>query len=456
MFKKIFNLSKESKRKNIENIDKLTTEKSLTNEQKVINNLLLEEILYNPDINYKYEIISDEVKNFIKSNKFDIKYYEKKYDEYYNKLSMDNNIDRVYRENIYVCYNNWIFCIKIFRNLFNEKIYEFCYISNVNTKEVVEKGIQVTILDYENTNAIIKLLNSNSYFDYINEKYKMVFKFKDTLCELGYKVNMDNLKFDIDKVNGYLKIDDICIYFYMQDNDIDELNIVFSQDIYNNCNITEENIEYEFKYSYNTNSEEIKMFIQKFSEHINGQYGYCEEGIYYNKENIIKFINTFKLASNLHNNVDNTFVRLERINDDFLKNKINKHAGIELYEKIECIFDINPSININKEINQSRISIIYDKNKSNNCIMYIENYIYTEQDEHKMYLLNRNEKKCRLNDNETYPFYNYEDYEIDSKFLTDKIKVEGTFLYIIDKLKEYLFGLFEIYGIKLDKSKIAF
>lgn len=344
----------------------------------------------------------------------------KEYDDYdYCKEKCLGIIER------YTCgYNNWIIHIAYTESkdefnagLYDDKHNDYIWF-NLNSINELE--------DFKN------IIYNYTLRKYVLEKYQKYSSIARLLKERGYFVeNIDILDFSI---SGKCEIivEKSRIPMHIRINDISYTN----ENIY----IALQN-RYDIVYGLNYQSEnDIDILcdnIEKFFEHINGRFGYFENGQYYNNSHVEEFIEGYsgKLEHVEDRSTDYQWIGYG--NEDltpqeemeYIQKKemytINHYKGVEIYKKYSFYINYDEAYHLGGIVNEFEIEFIYNLNiDKDNCIINIEHNIIE------------------------YEGWNGHSWDVDFKNEISRNQnvetIKGSFTYCQKELEKFLDGLCEI------------
>lgn len=243
----------------------------------------------------------------------------------------------------------------------------------------------------------LKTLLNSSYQDYIQIEFGQYFNLPKLLRDRGYKVIENDYTFDGDKCLGYLEISNPqlsetkCI---LQISHYHGISVSLVK--YIGYNFMKENISYNVEYKNSNDLDEFRKAIDAIIEHIDGKYGYFENGFYYTNENIEGLFRQFEdkfeylndstdgYQYNLMNNENPTEQELEQDKKLYDLCTINHYEGAEIYKKYTILLN-RDAYWFGEISNEYEIEFIYNLNlDKENCIVNITQTIsqYVGQNDH--------------------------------------------------------------------------
>lgn len=418
-------------KKNEEINDYLKEKEDIINENR-INNIM--------NADPEKDCYSKELLELIKKFNFNIESYEKvenvNYDDYCPTL-----------ETYYCSFNNWNFTIRNFSDVdIPEGIFSVRDIKNKLSEEVVDfyADIGCRNTSKPRLDSFLEFLTYNSLEDYVENVYKKYLVLPELLREKGYNVEAIDYSFKLNDPKGYLKLGDN-LYIVLYRSWFDDIKLVVTSykkwDVNSSNNSISRNPSekaYYFEYNSINDIEELCLCIDAFKEEQSGHIGFCENGRYYNNNDVLMFFHNLKSSTKYHDAFNHYLIRLEH-NDYWDKRGydednsliVNKYKGLEIYVQTELTFNDASQWSIGNIIHKSIITFEYDKRKNDKqCRLKIDNYIYNsdeefgEYDENGEWILNKDK-------------------------LEDSVEIYGTFTEVFESLKSYVNIMCEIF--ELDK-----
>ena len=335
----------------------------------------------------------------------------------------------------------------------------FCLVHRVTdlvTNEIFDFFVDLNCRNtgIERFNAFMLLLNSKSKEEYLSKRYAIYEELPELLEKNGVNVVKNTLKYYVNRIEGFIKLDDqtFIVPYDAWHNDIKMVVTNKKKWDVNQTNNNNHNVIGYYLNDYKS-SDDIDYLLENikaYKKHINKELGFKENGKYYENRDVDR------IFDNLRINKDGEYVKAfnERVYNisriDAWDGRgygdhpyINKYNGLEIAR--HYTFSITP-LQVPYINNESDIVFKYDTSKDkDNCILLINNYQVMEEQELR--------KDCyhdpSQDDEEEIPEYFidrlYDGYNED--VLIGSIEFKGTFEECANKLDEYLKSLLDAFGI---------
>lgn len=341
------------------------------------------------EVDYNTECYSKELLSLIKKYNFNIDTYKKEEEPDYEDFCPT-------LETYYCNYNGWSFTIRNFEDCdIEEGIFSLSDLKNIKTNEEInfycDLGCRNTGKD--KLNNFLGLIKYNTQEEYIKDKYKEELKIPKLLENKGYIFENHNFGFTLQEPIGYLKLDkEVYLKFYRAL--FDNLKLVITNDKKWNVNSSNDDfssIGYYFNYTNENDIEELCKCIDCFKDHMKGKIGYYEDETYYDNKYLTSYYNNLMLSikNKCYDNYNHYRVEIKEKEIEWDGRGyntgakiINKYKGLELYNTVDITFNDSAQWSHGDKKNKSVITFIYDKSiDKDNCILTIDNYIYSEDSE---------------------------------------------------------------------------
>lgn len=394
-----------------------------------------------PDIK---TVVSEELFKIVKELNFNIIEYAKR-----------TNVDTWHEyepvlEYYSVEYNNYKFII---RNLHDCDIEEGIFavygvtnkLNNEYTKFFLDLGCRNTCSVKKHD--FLLLLNSENEHEYLIKKYDIYNRIPELLKNNGCDILENKLEFCSDKIKGFIKVDEN-IYVIPYFAGRDEVRVVISN--INSWDVNSSNrgnkIGYYIEYNDASDIKNIITAIDAMKKHVDGKFGYLEDGVFYKNRDIEKILD-------INSRRDERGCWLDAVNHYRIRiNKVNqwdargygKHRYISVLDGLEMAVHFALIINDSAQwsegdiINYSDIVFKYDKNiDDENCILLIKNYQY-HQDEN-----------IHVPSDEDYVFEEIDlpFSDLNEEYFIDSVELRGSFTELREKLIDYMNNMCEINNI---------
>lgn len=386
------------------------------------------------------DVVSKELFDIISENHWNIQSYKKRTD--------DINLFEEYCPSVeeYIV-NNDKYSFKISNLLdadIDEGIFAVYNVENIKTEEKIEYYCDLSCRNTARCkfDRFLTLIDSDSEDDYVKKIYKDYIDISKKLEENGIKVLKDSVMYKAEKIRGFIELENrIFIVPYLGWNY--DIRIVVTNDptwevnSYNGKN----KIGY---YIYRPDIQTIIDNINAFKLHIEGKFGYLEDGKYYNNKDVQEYFNKFcdkdeyghyRKAYNYRD------IEIDKISA-WDGRGYGNYPYISVYNGLEIASHYHFTINVKGTINKSDIVLTYNKKENDKlCKLIINNYdynydsdIYTNcEDKDKMELIDRPSD------------------DIKKEFLVDGETCFGTFSECMEVIDGYITKLLEIFNIDIEE-----
>lgn len=453
MFEHIFLKAKEVKCNNEEQfrISKVRTDEKKASEEAIRN---LKVVSGYVNVDYKVDNCSNELLSLISRYGFEIKSYEKNLEEkesYYDELL----------ETYFCEYKNWQFSIKNYSDVdIPEGIFAIGDIKHSKTREKVDYYCDLGCRNTSNDrlDKLLRFFEYDSEKEFCNEEYKEYINLPKYLKGKGLNIEVKYDNFTLkspglailvkfDEVYGSLKNNKDVIIRVTNSLNCD-VNIAISthDELKNDFTMYSSDLRYgEFGYNFKYNSkddiDELIKCTKAYHDHINGKIGFYENEKFYTNRVVEKFFKNLKNNKEAYEKWNYYLVKVKelesnlRIKRKYGKRMVNKYEGIEIASDFELTFNDASQWSEGDKINNSFISVTYNKNiDKDNCILYIENYVYKDSDEYLVF--------------EYHDEYGYEyNRDINQEFLVGAVEYRGSFTDVMTRLKQYVYSMCDIHGV---------
>lgn len=301
-------------------------------------------------------------------------------------------------------YKDWIFPIHEVKGgplIINEA-------RNIRTGEKINYycDLKFTETTEERYNTFIKIMKLGKE-KYIEEYYDHYFKLPQVFKSYGHSIDVKKEKKDVSDCQLTFIVDEkYIINVFIDQEEKAVLNIEHNLDYYSVEEAKKiKNEPYEFTYNEEKDFTELVKCLEALEEERKGMCGYYEDGKYYNN----------KFITNLIHNTKNQLI-LERVTDmDIrkLEEKTDHYKGLEIYNHFVMNFE-------NKSGKNEKYDIVFEFDKikdEKHCILTIKSEINQLNKEYK------NINECQLS---------------------------GSFRTMYSKLRDFIWQIYEIHGIKLN------
>lgn len=407
---------------------------------------------------YRKENCSSELLGLIDRYGFEIKSYELNMEEkesYYDTLL----------ETYHCKYNDWLFDINNYSDIdIAEGIFSIRNLKNAKTGEKVEYYCD---LGCRNTcegelKKLLRFLECKSEKEFAKKEYAAYIELPSILRQAGVDFTVKLKKFTLNnpclalsinyenKENQGMYVRYKKVLLRILNHWSDELQLVITKD-----KGWEDNSDryasalsygehfYSFKYNSSDDASELIRCIDAYYDHINGNIGFFEDGKYYSNSDVDRFFDSLRNDKKAFDKWNHYAIIVNGVTPSYGKcgsnrnNILNKYKGIEINAETELVFNDAAQWSEGDEINKSIIKVIYDKNiDANNCILIVENYIYTDDDEYLQ----------EIYDEESAYEYSM---IMNPQFMVGKVEFRGSFSEVMTKIKEYVYTMCNIYEIPL-------
>lgn len=448
MFSKIYNEARKAAEKNIEIYNKENEEL-----KQYQANTSKEEQIRNSAEGAKWNIVegmpkedkveSLELFDIIQRLNFEVFEYGKRIDE----VRYDEYEPIV--EYYSVKYKNYKFIVNHLEDVdITEGIFSVYEIENINSGEKIKYYLD---LGCRNTGEakleyFLMLLDSDSEENFLEKKYSFVKQIPELLIKNGYTEVEDNVKYKTDSIKGNIKINN-SVYVIPYLAWMNEIRLVVTNAKKWDVNSSNDysTIGYYVEYKSENDINVLINNIKALEKHVAGEYGFFENGRYYNNQDLDKIININKKDKdgNYLDCFNHYHVRIEETRPwdcrGYGAPYINVYKGLEIARHFEISFNDAAQWSIGNIINTSDIIVKYDKRiDKNNCILMIRNYQYTDEDEYWM----------GYDDEDELEKIDSFNNKISEDFLIDEVEFKGTFTEVLSILRTYLNNLCEIFNIE--------
>lgn len=407
---------------------------------------------------YRKENCSSELLGLIDRYGFEIKSYELNMEEqesYYDTLL----------ETYHCKYKDWLFDVNNYSDVdIAEGIFSVTNLKNLKTGEKVEYYCD---LGCRNTGEgdlkkLLRFLDCRTEKEFAKKEYAACMELPSILRQAGIDVDVKVEKFTLDhpclaiSINyenkdnqgKYIRYKKVLIR--MLSHLGDELQIFITKDKGWEMNsdrylspISYGERFYSFKYNSSDDVDELIKCIDAYYDHINGNIGFFEDDKFYSNGDVDKFFEGLRNDKKAYDKWNYYAIRVNGVTPSYRKYESNRHnildkyKGIELNTETEIVFNDAGQWSEGDEINKSIIKVVYDKNiDSNNCILNIENYIYTDDDEYLQEV---------YDDESAYEY----SMKMNPQFMVGQVEFRGSFSEVMAKIKEYVYNMCKIYEIPL-------
>jgi len=246
---------------------------------------------------------------------------------------------------------------------------------------------------------------------FLIKEYGHYYELPYLLENVGYPVETHDFQFDICENEGYIKVDEEC-YLRVYQNEKDEMKFVVTNNPKWNANSHNGywgDKAYFFTYKGKEDLVELTYCIQAFMEEMKGEYGYFEEGKRYTNEYIEDLIQC--TGKQLITNYGSKFAHIEEVLKEEKGKTINHYEGLEIFKTFII------SLKEKEQEECYRVTFEYDKKKDEkHCILTIDSCM----------------KKGK-----------------GITYFEETCELRGGFQMMFKKLKDFMWELYEIHGMKL-------
>lgn len=441
MFEKVYECARQSFEINnlaIEKINNLVKEYS--DEENIRNAIEYSkwEIFQNPSTFNGY---SKELFDLINTYNFKIIEYGKRLDKP-DMYEYDSVI-----EYYSVCNDKYKFII---RNLddpdIEEGIFAIYNIINLITNEKIEFYLDFGCRNTfkQNLDDFLLLISLDSKSDFLNKKFSKYIVIPELLEKNGFKITENTIKYELSRISGFIKIaDNIFVRIYFAINHTIKVVVTNNPKWDVNSSNGRSDIGYYVDYNSEDDIDVLVDNINAFVKHIIGMYGFLENNIYYRNDDINNFFRTFQRKNEYGNYLkcyNQRIINIEKV-DAWDYRGIEKASYINIYDGLEIAehykFSIDSAKLYDSIINLSDIVFKYDKKiDQNKCILLIANYQFCQDNNY-------------YETNDDYDEIDKLSTCYNKDFLVEKVEFAGTFTECLEKLKEYIYTLLNIYHIDI-------
>ena len=439
LFDEIFAVAKTMHEENKE-----TYEKQIENKEKRALDELQSELAKRTNgvqrANPEKSNYSEELYDYIKEFGFVIDSYE----QFEENLHTYDYFGDTPIEIYYCSYGVWQFKVKNYNDVdIEEGIFSLTDITHKET------GVNVDFycdLGCRNTaearrEALLDFLTYPSLEMFIQDQYGKYLRLPELLRKKGLDVTENDFSFELNEANGYLTLGD-SLYVRVFRNRLDEMKVVVTND--ETWSVNSSNYEgsadkaYYFEYDSVDDIDELVKCIDAFRLAQEGEIGYYEQATeqYYSNEDVYAFFDDFRSHENFYEEAWNHYhIKIEHAHssdwhgDEELSRIVNKYKGLELFTETELTFNDAAQWSKGDIKNKSIITFEYDRRKSEQCRLLIKNYVYKDS--------------LLMLDEET------DEYIIDESHLTGMLEKHGSFLELMDIMKQYVHNMIEIHELTL-------
>ena len=382
----------------------------------------------------KEDVYSENLLNIIIKNNWEIVEYAKKI------INNDNDdLDEYYS----LKNNKYKFIVKHYADIdIEEGISIVNKITNLKTNEEIDFYVDLGCRNTREAiyNNFLMLLDCDSSEEYLNKKYKIYKELPQVLEQNNIKIEENHFEMSAYGVKGFLKLNKNT-YIIPFNSFSDEPKVAIA----NKSHMA--HYKGDFICYYVDGLNDIKdidillNYLNSFTRHINGEYGFLENGKYYKNNDAEEIFNFKKKDENgvYYEDFNHYHIRIEQIYPFNSTSEINVHKRLELAVHFQIFFNDAYQWSKGDIINFSDIIIKYDKNiDDKNCILMIKNYSYKPTDEFTL---------------DVEPIEVIDDYDnsYNPKFLIDTIEIKDSFLNIKEFVNNYIYSLAKIFDVELHK-----
>lgn len=382
---------------------------------------------------------SEELYEYIQEFGFTIDSYEK-YELTFDRYGYP--VDETL-EMYYCSFGAWEFKI---RNVADVDIEEGIFsLSEIIHKETGEKVNFYCDLGCRNTSEarrdeVLDFLTYPSLETYIQDAYGKYLRLPELLRKKGLNVEEIDFSFGLNSPKGYLTIEKN-LYVKVYRAWFDDLKVVVTNDSTWDVNSSNDHWgrkkAYYFDYRSVDDIDELIRCIKAFKEEQEGKIGYYENGQYYRNQDVVDFYDSLRSKEDYYKDAWNHYeIQIEHNNkwdqrgyEEEESTVLNKYKGLELFVTTELTFNDAAQWSKGDLINKSFITFEYDKRKSDQCRLFIQNYVYEDE------LTYYDEEK--------------ESHVIDETKCVATFEQFGSFLELMEILKSYVYTMIDIHEVEI-------
>lgn len=393
-------------------------------------------------------VYSENLLNIVRENEYKVIEYGKRLDSesFYDEYCAVSEYYLVEK-------NNYRFIIKHLEDVdIDEGIFAVYEVVNILSDEKIEFYVD---LGCRNTGEELfedfkLLISCDSKEDYMNKKYKKYYDIETKLVENGFKILSKNYNFSTRNSHAFLQVHEKA-YVVIYKAWMDELKVVVTNnktwDVNSSNNLN--NIGYYVDYDEN-NFDVLVETIKAFVKHITGEFGFFEDGIYYNNAHLRKFYEYIYSKKDDEGHTPEIFnhyhVQFKKVDGWDCRgynspHYINVYNGLEIADHRKLILNDAAQWSVGNIVNVSDIIFKYDKNiDTDNCILMIRNYQYDKTEDDFYWT---DDKEC------IDEFFVEEDAE---KYLVGSIEFRGAFFEVLRQLYAYIIEICKKFNIDILRS----